>query len=128
MFRGKVYGQSQIAVCPFCRSTAMTKNSQGIPVCHKHSSARMPDLKCVCGKWLDQRESKFGVFYTCIDCGTVSFSRMLEINGDRIRQGALEKKPEPKGMSSPGRFTIRERVQEKLRKGEPLTPEELDFL
>ena len=76
----KVYGQSQITSCIFCGSTATTKNDQKVPVCQKHKGAILNDFKCVCGEYLDIRESKFGMFFTCMRCGTVSLSKALEFN------------------------------------------------
>jgi hypothetical protein len=131
----KRYGQSAIAQCPFCGGQAFAKNNQAVPCCTKHKHLQLPDLKCICGGWLDQRESKFGVFFTCMKCGPVSFSKMLSTNGDRIRAVLEPKKPEAKptqsfAPSSGARkaMTVQERVREKLRKGEPLTPDELEFL
>lgn len=125
----KVYGQSSMSLCPFCASQASTKNAQGVPVCRHHVDRSMPDLKCMCSGWLDQRESKFGVFYTCMRCGPVSFSRMMEINGDRIRTHGQPKPEKVSSMSTPPRHVLmRQRVQDKLKSGEPLTPDELEFL
>ena len=75
----KVYGQSQEAVCPFCGNTATAKNEQGLPVCRNHTRAEI-NLKCVCGGWLDVRESKFGTFFVCMRCGPVSCKRAFEVN------------------------------------------------
>ncbi len=134
----KHYGESSVARCPFCGEAAYAKNCQGVPVCRAHVGAQLPDLKCVCGGWLDQRESKFGTFYTCMRCGPVSFSRMMETNGDKIREaarkgaqpaqaGAPQPASQPRGAQSRG-GTLRERIKEKLARGEALTPDELDFL
>jgi hypothetical protein len=131
----KRYGQSSISVCPFCGGQAFSKNEQNVPCCTKHKHLKLPDLKCVCGDWLDQRESKFGVFFTCMKCGAVSFSKMLSVNADRIRDSLLPKKPETKPQQtfapSAGQqraMNLRERIQDKIRRGEPLSPDELDFM
>lgn len=126
----KRYGQSSVDTCPFCATQAYSKNRQGVPVCRNHVGTDLPDLKCICGGWLDQRESKFGVFYTCMRCGPVSFRKMMEVNGDRIRAAVQKKVPvaeHKQHMATRGQ-TLQERVREKLRRGEPLTPEELEFL
>lgn len=133
----KRYGQSSVAACPFCGGQSYAKNKQNVPTCTKHKDLALPDLKCVCGKWLDQRESKFGVFYTCMSCGPVSFSKMMETNGDKIRE-ALAKggrasdtgatKPASQGGSYMQGGTLRDRIKQKIARGEPLTPDELDFL
>ena len=125
----KVYGQSSTATCPFCGDGALSKNEQGIPVCKHHTNRLLPELKCVCGSWLDQRESKFGVFFTCISCGPVSFTKMMETNGERIRAAATAprvREPERRSYSD-GKLPI-DRIREKVRRGEPLTLEELDLL
>lgn len=127
----KRYGQSSVDTCPFCGAQAYSKNRQGVPVCKNHAQTDLPDLKCICGGWLDQRESKFGVFYTCMRCGPVSFRKMMEVNGDKIR-AAVRPKETPRQeayMKTPTKGqSIQDRIREKLRKGEPLTPDELEFL
>jgi hypothetical protein len=144
----KRYGQSSIAQCPFCGGQAFAKNDQGVPCCTKHKHLTLPDLKCICGKWLDQHESKFGVFYSCMSCGAVSFAKMLDTNGDAIRKvlnatDARRTAPASQGAAGPsgaargnasdrGAYmqsgTLRDRIQQKIARGEPLTPDELDFL
>lgn len=76
----KVYGQSQTNECLFCGKIATTKNKQKVPVCNKHINSILNDFKCICGEYLDIRESKYGIFFTCMNCGTVSLSKALEIN------------------------------------------------
>ena len=135
IFRGsmrlpKIYGQSSISQCPFCGGQAYTKNAQGIPCCSKHAHITMPDVKCACGGWLDQRESKFGVFYTCIKCGPFSFNKMLAVNGDVLRN-AVDAPGNPvvfNSQASKNDLTTKLRVQEKMRRGEPLTQAELEYL
>jgi|GEM_PF-698854 len=130
----KIYGQSSTAQCPFCGATAYSKTEQNVPCCAKHVRCVMPELKCACGSWLDQRESKFGVFYTCINCGAVSFNKMLAVNGDKLRTAA--ERPARKvetDIAATSRvnrvdLSMKLRVQEKMRRGDPLTPEELDYL
>lgn len=75
----KVYGQSQELQCPFCGGRATAKNGQGLPVCHRHTKDEI-NLRCVCGEWLDVRESKYGTFFTCMHCGPVSYRKGLEAN------------------------------------------------
>lgn len=124
----KRYGQSSVSQCPFCGGQAFAKNDQGIPCCTKHKTLKMPDVKCICGGWLDQRESKFGVFYTCMKCGPISFSKMIGTNGDRIRD-VLTKSEAPKPhVNYMQSGTLRERIKQKIARGEPLTPEELECL
>ena len=80
MFKRKVYGQSAITACLFCGKQATTKNEQKVPVCIKHKKAWLNDFKCICGDYLDVRESKHGMFFSCMKCGAVSLSKALEIN------------------------------------------------
>jgi hypothetical protein len=129
----KRYGQSSVAQCPFCGGQAYAKNEQNVPCCTKHKHLKLPDLKCICGGWLDQRESKFGVFFTCMKCGPISFSKMMDTNGDKIRAVLGEKTaPVSKPASQGGAYmqggTLRDRIKAKIARGEPLTPDELDFL
>lgn len=76
----KIYGQNSNAACLFCSKPATTKNDQGVPVCKEHSKAILNDFKCACGEYLDIRESKYGVFFTCMNCGPVSMKKALSIN------------------------------------------------
>lgn len=128
----KTYGQSSVAQCPFCGGAAYAKNSQNVPCCTKHKDLKLPDLKCICGGWLDQRESKFGVFFTCMKCGPVSFNKMMDTNGDKIRAVLGARAPAPRPASQGGAYmaggTLRDRVRQKVARGEPLTPDELEYL
>jgi hypothetical protein len=127
----KRYGQSSVAQCPFCGGQSFAKNEQGVPCCTKHKHLKLPDLKCICGGWLDQRESKFGVFYACMKCGPISFSKMMLSNGDAIMKMLSAKEPQ-KPASQGGQYmaggTMKDRIRQKIARGEPLTPDELDFL
>jgi hypothetical protein len=136
----KVYGQSSIAACPFCGGASYAKNGQGVAVCMKHKDLNLPDLKCVCGGWLDIREGKFGTFYTCMKCGAINQQKMMLVNADAIRAIAARsmttvatitanaQRPASQGGSYMKGGTIRDRVQQKIARGEPLTPDELDFI
>jgi len=76
----RVYGLSQTQRCPFCNAQAFTTNSQKIPVCKDHKNKDMPDMKCLCGNYLDLKKGKYGMFYTCDNCGTISMSKAQEMN------------------------------------------------
>lgn len=62
-------------------------------------------MKCVCGSYLEMKKGKFGVFYTCIDCGNLSSAKVFEFNEVRdvsgVKQGPekkaslQDKNPEP---------------------------------
>lgn len=129
----KVYGQSQTALCPFCRSIAMSKNPQNVPTCTKHNQVRIPEVKCICGRWLDMRESKFGVFFTCGSCGPVSFAKMLQVNGDMLFKTPTQPKVYERERpilrtNGPSDLSKALRVQAKVEKGQVLTPDELEYL
>ncbi len=77
----KIYGQSQTNLCPWCGSNATAKTGQGVPCCRNHTKAELPDIKCVCGDWLDVAEGKYGAYFRCLTCGNKSFNKGLEMNG-----------------------------------------------
>jgi len=74
----KIYGQSRIESCPFCKERAIAMNSQGIPVCVKHKKNKLPEIKCACGKWLELRKGKWGAYFNCINCGNINFGKAME--------------------------------------------------
>lgn len=76
----KRYGSSKIDPCPFCKKTAITKNSKGVPVCLAHKEAALPEMKCACGNYLNMMEGKFGIFFNCMSCGNKSLSKVLSMN------------------------------------------------
>lgn len=80
MYIPKKYGQSRINPCPFCGKTAVAENPQGVPVCSKHLKNFIPDLKCLCGDWLEIKKGKWGPYCHCLRCGNLNFKRILEIN------------------------------------------------
>ncbi|MCF7866789.1 hypothetical protein K9L67_03550 [Candidatus Woesearchaeota archaeon] len=81
MFRKKIYGQSKTEECPFCGKIPTTSNEQKIPTCQDHKDVLLEDLKCACNDWLDLKESKYGPFFVCMNCGPVSFKKALDLNG-----------------------------------------------
>ncbi len=128
MGRKKVYGESRVSQCPYCGKDAYSKNPQGIPVCNDHKNQATPDLRCMCKGYLDIRESKFGVFFTCMDCGAVSWSKMMEINSEKFTNAKFtrtEREPSKPRSKSP---FILDTIRMKIKNGEPLTQEELEFL
>jgi hypothetical protein len=80
MYIPKRYGQSKIERCPFCQKQAFSTNSQGIPVCTSHKNAILNDMKCICGKPLDIKSSKWGIFFLCMSCGPVSMKKAFDVN------------------------------------------------
>ncbi|HYD03063.1 MAG TPA: hypothetical protein VEC16_02080 [Alphaproteobacteria bacterium] len=65
--------------CPFCGRQAIVMNPQGVPVCTYHREAFL-ELKCVCGKWLEILNGKYGVYGNCLKCGNMSLAKALTIN------------------------------------------------
>ncbi len=99
MYIPKRYGQSRINKCPFCGRDAFSQNSQKIPVCNEHKDNMLKDMKCACGSWLDMREGKYGVFYTCLSCGPVNMNKALEINNASKNKDLPYKIQRPKSVS-----------------------------
>jgi hypothetical protein len=98
MFNKKVYGASKTEKCPFCDRPAFNVNKQGIPVCQNHKDQSI-DFRCICGEWLELKKSKWGVFFICANCGTISMHKALEMNSGikslNITGTMSEKKQEP---------------------------------
>ncbi|NOZ80981.1 MAG: hypothetical protein GXP63_04880 [DPANN group archaeon] len=86
----KRYGQSRTSACPFCGKQGITHNDQGIPVCNAHRSTRLPDIRCVCGEWLEVATGRFGPYFRCLNCGNINFRRGLEMAGDLTSPAAEE--------------------------------------
>ena len=91
MYIPKRYGHSKLEPCPFCKKTAITKNSQGVPVCLAHKESNLPEMKCACGNYLNMMEGKFGVFFNCMSCGNKSLSKVLSMNQLDIKKPIQEK-------------------------------------
>lgn len=83
MYIPKRYGESKIEGCPFCGMQSTTTNSQGVPVCQTHKNSELIDMKCICGEYLDIKKGKFGMFFTCMNCGPISMKKALEMNDVR---------------------------------------------
>ncbi len=75
----KAYGEYQIKSCPFCSRQATQKNEFGLEVCYQHLKAKMEEIKCTCGSWLEQKSGKFGTYYNCLNCGNLNFQKAMEI-------------------------------------------------
>jgi len=86
----KIYGQSQNTTCIFCGTAATTKNWQKLPVCRAHVEEELEDIRCTCGEYLDVHESKWGAFFSCIKCGSMSLQKGLEMK--ELNTGKLNKK------------------------------------
>jgi hypothetical protein len=77
MFIPKRYGQSKRQDCPFCNKPALKENTQGIPTCQAHQTTNLPDLKCMCGSWLELRKGDWGPYFNCTNCGNLSFAKAM---------------------------------------------------
>ena len=80
MYIPKRYGQSRVESCPFCGKQGIQENKQGVAVCIEHKQSTFDDFKCVCGDYLDLKKGKYGVFFSCMKCGTMNLRKALEIN------------------------------------------------
>ena len=120
MYIPKKYGQSKVNACPFCGKTAITKNSQGVPVCEKHRNEKLPDLKCACGSWLELRTGKFGAYFNCMKCGNINFKRALELNPN------LE--PDSKPVYKVQTKKKKSYEKKSFEKDVTVTSDELDFM
>jgi len=79
MRHSKKYGESRLDKCPFCSKQATAKNKQGLLVCLEHKEFVLPDIKCLCGSWLDIRSGKYGPYFVCINCGNINLKKGLEM-------------------------------------------------
>lgn len=100
-FRGrKVYGESRIDHCAFCGSIATQKNDHGVLVCRHHLQAKLEEIKCTCGSWLEQRSGKFGPYFNCLKCGNINFKKGMEMKAmmkpEHLVQQASPISPEKK--------------------------------
>ena len=108
----KVYGQSQIAKCPFCGAMSTTVNSQKIPTCLKHKEKSLDNLKCACGGYLDLKHGKFGPFFTCFKCGIVNMRKALDVNSGQYNvQGVKTQITAP--VKTQSTQTTQQKTQEK---------------
>jgi hypothetical protein len=96
MYIPKRYGESRIDTCPFCKQHATATNKQGVAVCIRHKNNSLPDMKCACGSYLELRNGKFGVYFSCLKCGNVSLSKALEMNDVEAPENKTITPAEPK--------------------------------
>jgi hypothetical protein len=103
----KKYGSYRVESCPFCKKTATAKNRQEVPVCAAHKTSNIPDIKCICNKYLELRNGKFGVYFNCSSCGNISMKKALTFN-PKIEDNSFhpEKPSESKVKTSPKEITI----------------------
>ena len=85
--------------CVFCDRQAISKNNQGFPVCVIHKKDDLPEMKCVCGEFLNIKDGKYGAFFLCPGCGPVSVKKALSVNE--------VPPPETKNSNIPREITLR---------------------
>jgi len=77
----KKYGSSKTTPCPFCQRIATLINQQGMEVCRLHAQETLPEIKCICGSWLELCSGKFGPYFNCLKCGNINFKKGMELQG-----------------------------------------------
>ncbi len=80
MYIPKKYGQSKVDRCPFCSEQATAINSQKVPVCRRHKESILNEMKCACGNYIEMKNGKFGIYFSCLKCGNINLKKMLELN------------------------------------------------
>ena len=121
----KRYGQSREDTCPFCNKNASTQNAQGVPVCQAHSKAKLGNLKCVCGEYIDLRAGKWGPYGNCINCGNLNFHKVLELNPqDNLPSQPTTSPPKPVyKKNTPLKVKVKHKPKEIT-----ITSDEVDFM
>ena len=126
MYIPKRYGESKVNKCPFCDNAAYSQNKQKVPVCKEHKNKELTELRCACGSWLDRKQGKYGVFFACINCGTVNMRKALEMNTMSEPYKVQQKKT---GEILPHETPLQKTFPEKIQKKEiTISSEELDFI
>ena len=92
MYIPKKYGSYKTDPCPFCHKVATTKNHQQIPVCNNHKSKILQNPACLCGDYLDLKEGKYGIYFSCMNCGNKSLKKVLEMNPELGKEPKTEEK------------------------------------
>ncbi len=121
MYIPKRYGESKTNKCPFCEKDAFSQNKQKIPTCKDHKDTQLQEVKCVCGSWLDMKEGKYGVFFTCINCGALNLRKVLEMNN--IQRQKAENK-----QATTMQYKVQARETEKKEQEQPIRKEEKVYI
>jgi hypothetical protein len=128
----KVYGQSKVITCPFCSRQATQKNEQGLDVCRSHTKSNLEEIKCTCGKWLEQRVGKFGPYFNCINCGNFNYNKAMEIKSMTMKN-YVKKEPEPSVTSEKPSYFKKEKTfsekpnSAKKRKEITITTDDIEY-
>lgn len=74
----KRYGSYQVIVCINCDKAAVTRKKTGTPCCEAHRFSADPEVFCICGKQMEIRLGKYGVYGACL-CGyTVNYQKIKD--------------------------------------------------
>ena len=116
----KRYGEYRLDKCPFCEKQATAKNKQGLLVCPLHKDNILPDIKCVCGSWLDINIGKYGPYFVCINCGNINLKKGLEMleHSKKKQEVKLEAKKETMPEDKPEQKQTKQKVHFKETKDE----------
>jgi hypothetical protein len=98
MYIPKRYGESKKETCAFCSKLGLHKNKEGLIVCMDHKDSKMPEMKCVCGSYLDLMKGKFGPYYNCINCGNINLKKAQEMQGMQKKEKVVVRKEEKDGF------------------------------
>lgn len=144
MYIPKRYDQSKTYKCPFCDKEAIFQNKQKIPTCKEHKDRQLEDIKCICGSALDMREGKYGIFFTCINCGALNLKKVLEINNSKKMQKNYKIQDQKRNQNSETEKEERvvekkttqikpktlQEIEQEMRKGNEqiIRSDELDFI
>ena len=72
---------------------ATTHNAQEVPTCRIHKEKELEDIKCICGALLDRDVGAYGPYFSCVNCGNLSFKKGLEMRKPVVNAAEkLEKK------------------------------------
>src|SRR3989344_2288222 len=96
----KVYCQRKQDSCAFCGSIATQTTEAGVLFCRHHREAKLDEIKCTCGSWLEQKSGKFGPYFRCTNCGNIGFNKAMEMKA-LMPATKNEKKPSSFSLPNP---------------------------
>ena len=64
-------------------------SGQIVPVCPAHKEEEIGEMKCACGSTLEMLHGKFGVFFSCFNCGNMNMKKVLELNTIKPKRNNL---------------------------------------
>lgn len=117
MYIPKRYGEQKKETCPFCGKEARLFNRQQLAVCKDHIQELLQEMKCVCGRFLERKSGKFGIFFICSNCGTMNMRKVLEIN--TITQGTTKRTFSSSNLTSNNTITQQKPKEIVIRSDDP---------